>query len=186
MSLDLTGLPPTPEELDDFLNDPNADAYERAVDRLLASPGYGERMAVDWLDAARYADTNGYFSDRTRQAWLWRDWVIAAFNSNMPFDRFTIEQLAGDLLPHATLAQKIATGFNRNHMANNESGIIDEEYRVQYVMDRLDATATTWLGLTLGCAQCHDHKFDPISQKEFRSDLRFLQQCRGKGPDHQR
>jgi hypothetical protein len=181
VSLDLIGVPPTPEEMDRFLTDPSGDAYERAVDRLLASPGFGERMAVDWLDAARYADTNGYFSDKTRQAWLWRDWVIAAFNQNMPFDQFTVEQLAGDLLPNATRDQKIATGFNRNHMANNESGIIDEEYRVQYVIDRLDATTTTWLGLTMGCAQCHDHKFDPISQREFYQTFAFFNNIEEKG-----
>jgi Protein of unknown function (DUF1553)/Protein of unknown function (DUF1549)/Planctomycete cytochrome C/Concanavalin A-like lectin/glucanases superfamily len=174
LSFDLAGLPPTLEELDAFLADATPDARERAVDRLLSSKHFGERMAVDWLDAARYADTNGYFGDKTRMMWLWRDWVIDAFNRNMPFDQFTIEQLAGDLLPGASTSQKIATGFNRNHMANNESGIIDEEYRVEYVLDRLDTTATTWLGLTVGCAQCHDHKFDPISQKEFYELFAFF------------
>lgn len=174
VSLDLTGLPPTIAELDTFLNDRRQGAYERAVDRLLASERYGERMAVDWLDAARYADTNGYFSDKPRQMWPWRDWVIRAFNQNLPFDQFTIEQLAGDLLPSASLEQKIATGFSRNSMANNESGIIDEEYRVEYIVDRLDATATTWMGITLGCAQCHDHKFDPVSQKEFYQLFAFF------------
>ena len=174
LSFDLTGLPPTLEELDAFLADASSDAYEHAVDRLLHSKHFGERMAVDWLDAARYADTNGYFGDKTRKMWLWRDWVIDAFNGNMPFDQFTIEQLAGDLLPRASISQKIATGFNRNHMANNESGIIDEEYRTEYVLDRLDTTATTWLGLTVGCAQCHDHKFDPISQKEFYQLFAFF------------
>lgn len=179
VTLDLTGLPPTLEELDQFRSEISQQsaidtAYSRAVDRLLQSPHFGERMAVDWLDAARYADTNGYFGDKTRQMWPWRDWVINAFNRNLPFDQFTIEQLAGDLLPNATLDQRIATGFNRNHMANNESGIIDEEYRVEYIVDQIDATATTWLGLTLGCAQCHDHKYDPITQKDFYQVFAFF------------
>lgn len=173
VTLDLTGLPPTLAELDAFQADlarPGADrhaCYERVVDRLLGSKHFGEHMAVAWLDAARYADSNGYFSDRPRQMWLWRDWVIDAFNSNMRFDRFTIEQLAGDLLPNATASNRIATGFNRNHMANNETGIIDEEFRVEYVVDRVHTTMTVWQGMTAGCAQCHDHKFDPISQREF-------------------
>jgi hypothetical protein len=167
VTLDLTGLPPTPAERDAFLGDPAPDAYERAVDRLLASPRYGERMALDWLDAARYADTNGYYTDLERHAWPWRNWVIDAFNRNVPFDRFTIEQLSGDLLPAPTSDQKIATGFNRNHMVTNESGVIEEEARVGYVVDRVDTTATVWLGLTVGCARCHDHKYDPITQKEY-------------------
>lgn len=166
-ALDLIGLPPTLDQLDDWLADPSVDAYERAVDRLLASPSFGERQAVEWLDAARYADTNGYFGDHPRTAWLWRDWVIAAGNHNLPFDEFTIRQLAGDLLPQPSVADRIATGFHRNQMANNETGIIDEEYRVEYVADRVETTATTWLGLTLGCARCHDHKFDPFSQREY-------------------
>lgn len=173
-SLDLTGLPPTPAELDRFLADNSPDAYERQVDRLLASPRYGERLALDWLDAARYADTNGYYTDLPRQAWPWRDWVIRAFNANMPFDRFTIEQLAGDLLPNATAEQKIATGFNRNHMTNNESGIIDEEFRVSYVVDRVDTTGVVWLGLSVGCARCHDHKYDPITQREYYELFSFF------------
>jgi hypothetical protein len=160
---DLIGLPPSSAELEQARNE----TYEQTVDRLLASPHFGERMAVDWLDAARYADTDGYFGDKPRQMWLWRDWVIRAFNANMPFDQFTIEQLAGDLLPNATTAQKIATGFNRNHMSNDETGLIDEEYRVEYVADRVDTTMSTWLGLTVGCAQCHDHKYDPLSQREY-------------------
>jgi hypothetical protein len=172
--LDLTGLPPTLAELDAFIADKNPQAYENAVDRLLASKHFGERMAVEWLDAARYADTNGYFGDKTRSLWPWRDWVIDAYNRNLPFDQFTIEQLAGDLLPNATTAQRIATGFNRNHMANNESGIIDEEYRVEYVADRLETTGTTWLGLTIGCARCHDHKYDPITQREFYQLFAFF------------
>ena len=146
VTLDLTGLPPTPAEVDAFLADASPDAYEKVVDRLLASPRYGERMAVRWLDAARYADTNGYQSDGERIMWRWRDWVIDAFNRNMPFDQFTIEQLAGDLLPDATLEQKIATGFNRNHRGNAEGGIIPEEYAVEYVVDRVETTATVWLG----------------------------------------
>lgn len=166
VALDLTGLPPSSEML--------AKSYEAVVDELLASKHFGEHMAVAWLDAARYADTNGYFGDKPRQMWLWRDWVIDAFNTNMPFDQFTIEQLAGDLLPNATTRQRIATGFNRNHMANNESGSIDEEFRTEYVVDRVDTTMTTWLGLTAGCAQCHDHKFDPISQTEFYQLFAFF------------
>ncbi len=167
VTLDLTGLPPTPAEVDAFLKDQSAHAYEKVVDRLLASPRFGERMAVPWLNGGRYADTNGYQSDGERQMWRWRDWVIEAFNHNMPFDQFTIEQIAGDMLPGATLDQRIASGFNRNHRGNAEGGIIPEEYAVEYVVDRVDTTATVWLGLTMGCARCHDHKFDPITQKEF-------------------
>jgi len=141
--------------------------YANLVDALLSSPHFGERLAIDWLDAARYADTNGYYTDAERQAWPWRDWVIRAFNDNMPFDRFTIEQLAGDLLPNATLDQKIATAFNRNHTITNETGIIDEEYRVSYVADRVETTAAAWLGLTMGCAKCHDHKFDPLTMRDY-------------------
>jgi hypothetical protein len=169
VTLDLTGLPPTRQELEAFLADSSSDAYEKVVDRLLRSPRYGERMALDWLDAARYADTHGFFTDNERSAWPWRDWVIQAFNTNQPFDRFTIDQLAGDLLPHPTLAQRIATGFNRNHMVTDETGVIEEEYRVSYVVDRVDTLATVWLGLTMGCARCHDHKYDPISQKDYYS-----------------
>ncbi len=161
LSLDLTGLPPTIAEVD------APEAYERTVDRLLASPRYGERMAIRWLDAARYADTSGYQNDGPREMWRWRDWVIRAFNDNLPFDRFTVEQLAGDLLPDPTLDQRIATGFNRNHRGNSEGGIIPEEYQVEYVVDRVDTTATVWLGLTVGCARCHDHKYDPVAQEEF-------------------
>ena len=169
LSLDLTGLPPTLEEVDAFLSDTEPGAYERLVDRLLASPEYGEHMVAGWLDAARYADTNGYQTDGTRAMWPWRDGVIRALNENMPFDQFTIEQLAGDLLPEATLQQRIASGFNRNHMLNGEGGRIAEESRVEYVVDRVSTTATVWLGLTVGCARCHDHKYDPISQREFYS-----------------
>jgi hypothetical protein len=167
VTLDLTGVPPTPEEVRGFLTDDSPAAFERVVDRLLGSPRYGERMAVRWLDAARYADTSGYQNDGPRDMWRWRDWVIDAFNSNMPFDRFTVEQLAGDLLPQATLSQRIATGFHRNHRGNAEGGIIPEEYQVEYVVDRVDTTATVWMGLTLGCARCHDHKYDAITQREF-------------------
>ena len=167
VTLDLTGAPPTLSEVDEFLADELPDAYERLVDRLLASPRYGERMVLDWLDAARYADTNGYQGDGTRTMWPWRDWAIRAINSNMPFDQFTIEQLAGDLLPNATLDQKIATGFHRNHPLNGEGGRIAEESRVEYVMDRVETTGTVWLGLTIGCCRCHDHKYDPLAQKEY-------------------
>jgi hypothetical protein len=167
VSFDLTGLPPTPQEIDAFLEDRSPRAYEKIVDRLLASPRYGERMAFRWLDAARYADTNGYQRDDERYMWRWRDWVIEAFNQNKPYNQFTIEQIAGDLLPFPSLDQRVATGFNRNHRGNAEDGIIPEEYVVEYVMDRVDTTATVWLGLTIGCARCHDHKYDPITQKEY-------------------
>jgi hypothetical protein len=167
VTLDLTGLPPTPAEVNTFLADQAPDAYEKLVDRLLASPRYGERMARPWLDAARYADTNGYQTDGERYMWRWRDWVIDAYNQNKPFDQFTIEQIAGDMLPNAALEQKIATGFNRNHRGNAEGGIIPEEYAVEYVVDRVDTTFTVWLGLTMGCGRCHDHKYDPLKQREF-------------------
>lgn len=173
-SFDLTGLPPTPAELDQFLKDQNADAYEKQVDRLLRSPRYGERQAQEWLDLARYADTNGYQNDSPRQIWKWREWVINAFNANMPYDRFTIEQLAGDLLPQATLAQKVATGFNRNHPTNSEAGEEEDEYRSAYVVDRVNTTATVFMGLTLSCAQCHDHKYDPLSQRDYYSLYAFF------------
>ena len=167
VTLDLTGLPPTPQEVQAFLSDSSPNAWETVVDRLLASPRYGEHMAVRWLDAARYADTSGYQNDGPRSMWRWRDWVINAFHTNQPFDQFTIEQLAGDLLEHPSLDQRIATGFNRNHRGNAEGGIIPEEYQVEYVVDRVDTTFTVWLGLTMGCARCHDHKYDPIRQKDF-------------------
>lgn len=171
VTLDLTGLPPTVEELDTFLKDNTANAYEKVVDRLLASPSYGERMALPWLDAARYADSNGFQQDGDTFQWVWRDWVVKALNANMPFDRFTIEQLAGDLLPNATLEQKIATGFNRNHLVNGEGGAIAEEQRFNTLFDRVDVTSTNWLGMTLACTQCHDHKYDPITQKDYYSLL---------------
>jgi len=181
VTLDLTGLPPTLGEIDAFLADKSPNAYEKAVDRLLSSPRYGERMAERWLDAARYADTNGYQTDGERSMWRWRDWVIDAFNRNMPFDRFTVEQIAGDMLPGATLEQKIATGFNRNHRGNGEGGIIAEEYAAEYVVDRVDTTATVWLGVTLGCARCHDHKYDPFTQKEFYRVFAYFDNIPEKG-----
>ncbi|MFN7937605.1 MAG: DUF1553 domain-containing protein [Bryobacteraceae bacterium] len=167
LTLDLTGLPPTPAETEAFLKDPSPNAYEKQIDRLLNSPRYAERMAIRWLEAARYADTNGYQSDGVRSMWRWRDWVLDAFQSNMPFDKFTIEQIAGDLIPNATLSQKIASGFHRNHRTNAEGGIVEEEFRTEYVADRVETTSTVWLGLTLGCTRCHDHKYDPFTQKEF-------------------
>ncbi|MCK5922658.1 MAG: DUF1549 domain-containing protein, partial [Methylococcales bacterium] len=174
VSLDLTGLPPSPKEVDTFLKDKSPDAYNNLVERLLKSKHFGEHFARYWLDAARYADSNGYFTDQGRTLWPWRDWVINAYNNNVPFDQFTIEQLAGDLMPNSTQAQKIASGFNRNHMVNNETGIVQEEYRVEYVADRIKTTGTVWMGLTVGCARCHDHKFDPISQRDFYSMFAFF------------
>jgi hypothetical protein len=174
VSLDLIGLPPTPAEVDAFVADDSANAYEKLVDRLLASPHYGERWARRWLDLARYADTNGYEKDRPRVIWPYRDWVIKALNADMPFDQFTIEQLAGDMLPGATAEQIIATGFHRNTMMNEEGGIDPLEFRYYAVVDRVNTTATTWLGLTLGCAQCHSHKYDPISQREYYQMLAFF------------
>lgn len=167
VSLDLTGLPPTLAEVQAFVNDQSTDAYERMVDRLLASPHYGERMAISWLDHARYADSNGYQTDTSREMWAWRDWVINAFNSNKPFDQFTVEQLAGDMLPNATQDQIVATGFNRNHRLNGEGGRIEQEWFVETVIDRVETTGLTWLGLTMNCCRCHDHKYDPVSQREF-------------------
>ena len=167
VSFDLTGLPPTPEEIDAFLADKSQKAYERVVDRLLSSPTYGEHMAVDWLDLARYADSHGYQDDGMREMWPWRDWVIRAFNANMPYDRFVTWQLAGDLLPNPTQEQLLATGFNRNHMQSQEGGIVPEEYRVEYVADRVNTLGRAFLGLTLECARCHDHKYDPVMQREY-------------------
>jgi hypothetical protein len=173
--LDLTGLPPSPQETDAFLSDNRPDAYERLVDSLLASPHFGERWARPWLDLARYADSDGYEKDYVRpHAWRYRQWVIDALNSDMPFDRFTIEQIAGDLLPNATIDQKVATGFHRNTLTNREGGVNLEQFRTEAVKDRAATVATVWLGLTAGCAQCHDHKYDPISQKEFYSLYAFF------------
>ncbi|MBV8570205.1 MAG: DUF1549 domain-containing protein, partial [Acidobacteriaceae bacterium] len=183
VTFDLTGLPPTLAELDAFLKDNSPHAYEKVVDRLLASPHYGERMAMQWLDFSRYADTHGYHIDSAREMWIWRDWVIQAFNRNMPYDEFTIEQIAGDLLPNATQSQVIATGFNRNHMINFEGGAIPEEYQNEYIVDRIEATSTTWLGVTLGCARCHDHKYDPLRQKDFYSFGAFFNSVPEKGLD---
>ncbi|HYE72784.1 MAG TPA: DUF1549 domain-containing protein, partial [Blastocatellia bacterium] len=183
VTLDLTGLPPTPAEVDAFLADKSPDAYEKVVDRLLSNARYGERMAMQWLDLARYADTHGYHIDSHRDMWPWRDWLIRAFNQNKPFDQFTIEQLAGDLLPDATIEQKMASGFNRNHMINFEGGAIPEEYQTEYVVDRVEATSTTWMGMTMGCARCHSHKYDPISHKEFYQFFAFFNNVSEKGLD---
>jgi hypothetical protein len=175
VTLDLTGLPPSPPEVDAFLANNASDAYERLVDRLLNSSRYGERMASDWLDLARYADTHGFQMDRYRPMWPWRDWVIKAFNQNLPFDQFVTWQLAGDLLPNPTKEQRLATAFNRHHLQNEEGGIVEEEYRVAYVVDRVNTMGTAFLGLTLECSRCHDHKFDPITQRDFYSLLSFFQ-----------
>jgi hypothetical protein len=173
-TLDLTGLPPTLEEIDAFLADDSPGAYESLVDRLLASPAFGERAVWEWLAAARYADTNGYQGDDERTMFAWRDWVLDALNSNMPFDQFTVEQLAGDLLPEATVNQQLATAFNRNHMINSEGGRIAEENRVEYVFDQTETMSTVWLGLTVGCARCHDHKFDALTQREYYQLFAFF------------
>jgi mono/diheme cytochrome c family protein len=183
LSFDLTGLPPTPAEVAEFIADRTPTAYEKRVDKLLHSPHYGERMAMPWLDLARYADTHGYHIDSHRDMWPWRDWVIKAFNDNMPFDRFTVEQLAGDLLPNPSRSQIVATGFNRNHMINFEGGAIAEEYQTEYVIDRLETTANVWMGMTIGCARCHDHKYDPIRQKDFYSFFAFFNTLPEKGLD---
>jgi Protein of unknown function (DUF1553)/Protein of unknown function (DUF1549)/Concanavalin A-like lectin/glucanases superfamily/Planctomycete cytochrome C len=185
LSFDLTGLPPTLGEVDRYLADESPDAYEKLVDRLLDSDRFGEHMAVSWLDAARYADTNGYNNDTPRYNWRWRDWVIEAFNQNKPYDQFIAEQIAGDLIPNATLSQIIATGFCRNHNVTSEGGIIDEEYRLEYVADRVNTTATVFLGLSLRCARCHDHKFDPISQAEYYRFFAFFNQVPEEGYHHE-
>lgn len=174
LSFDLVGIPPTPEAVDAFLADDSPRAYEKLVDRLLASPRYGERMAMQWLDYARYADSNGFQTDSSRQMWRWREWVIDAFNCNLPFDQFTIQQLAGDLLPNASRDQIIATGFHRNTRLNGEGGRIVEEWFAETVIDRVDTTGQTWLALTIGCCRCHDHKYDPITQKEFYQLFAFF------------
>lgn len=174
LSLDLIGLPPTPSEVDSYISDRSINAYEKVVDRLLASPHFGERMALPWLDAARYADSNGFQMDGDTYQYVWRDWVVNAFNSNMGFDQFTVKQLAGDLLPNATQDDIVATGFNRNHMLNGEGGAIPEEQRSVGLFDRVDTTSTTWLGLTMTCTRCHDHKYDPLKQKDYFSMMAFF------------
>ena len=183
VTFDLTGLPPTIKELDDFLNDDSERAYEKAVDRLLDSRHYGEHMARFWLDAARYGDTHGLHLDNYREIWPYRDWVVNAFNRNLPFDQFTIEQLAGDLLPNATLDQQIATGFNRCHVTTNEGGTIPEEFYVRNVIDRVDTTGQVFMGLTVGCAVCHEHKYDPISQTEYYQLFAFFNNIDGSPMD---
>ncbi len=185
-SLDLTGLPPSISELDAFEKDVakrGEAAYEAAADRLMGTPAYGERMAMEWLDVARYADTHGFNNDAARSMWRWRDWVIDAFNSNMRYDRFLTEQLAGDLLPKPTLEQRIATGYGRNHVINSEGGIIDEEYRVEYVADRVRTLGMSWLGITLECARCHDHKYDPVTQKDYYRFYAFFNNVPEIGED---
>jgi len=174
LSLDLTGLPPSPSQVDQFINDKRPDAYERLVDRLLQSPHYGERWAKHWLDQARYADSNGYSIDSPRSMWPWRNWVISAINSDMPFDQFTIEQIAGDLLPNATQEQRIATGFHRNTLVNQEGGSDREQFRNEAVVDRVNTTGQVWLGLTVGCVQCHNHPYDPVEQREFYQMFAFF------------
>ena len=186
LSFDLTGLPPTREEIHKFLEDDSPDAYEKMIDAFMTKPEYGEHLGRFWLDVARYGDTHGLHLDNYREMWPYRDWVIEAFNKNMPFDKFTIEQLAGDLLPEPTLEQQIATGFNRCHVTTSEGGSIDEEYYVQYAIDRADTTSTVWMGLTVGCAQCHDHKYDPITQKEFYQLYAFFNNITEKAMDGNR
>lgn len=181
VSFDLTGLPPTPEQTDRFLKDNSPNAYEKMVDELLQQPGYGERMALPWLDVARYADSHGYQDDNYRTQWPWRDWVIHAFNENMPYNRFITWQLAGDLVPDSSKETLLATGFNRNHKITEEGGVIDEEYRVEYVVDRTNTLGKAILGVTLECAKCHDHKFDPFSQKEYYSMYAFFNNIKEAG-----
>ncbi|MEC8411213.1 MAG: DUF1549 domain-containing protein, partial [Planctomycetota bacterium] len=181
VSFDLTGLPPTLEELDDFLSDESEDAHGKAADRLLESRSFGERMAQEWLDVARYGDTDGLFEDHPRSIYPWRDWVIDAFNENLAYRDFIIWQIAGDLLPEASIEQQVATGFLRNNPTSNEGGIIDEDYRVKYLVDRVNTTATAMMGLTLECAQCHDHKYDPMTQREYYQFAGFFNNLVGNG-----
>ncbi|MEO8351811.1 MAG: DUF1549 domain-containing protein, partial [Chthoniobacteraceae bacterium] len=183
VSLDLTGLPPTLSDLDTYLADQSPAAYEKVVDRLLASPHFGERLALPWLDLARYGDTSGYHNDSLRDMWLWREEVINAFNANQPFDQFTIEQLAGDLIPNATIEQKVASGFHRNVMTSDEGGLIEEEYLNLYIVDRVATTGFTWMGMTIACAQCHDHKYDPLTQKDFYQLYAFFANVPENGKD---
>ncbi|MEZ6128255.1 MAG: DUF1553 domain-containing protein [Planctomycetaceae bacterium] len=181
VTLDLTGLPPTIDDIDAFLADTSDTAYEKVVDRLLKSPHFGERMAVVWMDAARYGDTSVFHADGPRDMWPWRDWVINAYNSNKPFDQFTMEQLAGDLLPDATTQQKVATGFLRNNATTDEGGLIEEEYRVEYAVDRVKTTSIVWMGLSMECAQCHNHKYDPITQEEYYQFFAYFNQSADRG-----
>src|SRR5215813_8880875 len=174
LSLDLIGLPPTPEEVDAFVKDTSKAAYEKQVERLLQSPHYGERWGRHWLDGARYADSDGYEKDKSRQVWAYRDWVINALNRDLPYDRFIIEQIAGDLLPDATQDQHVATGFLRNSMINEEGGVHPEQFRMEAMFDRMDAVGKSMLGLTIQCAQCHNHKFDPLTQEEYYRMFAFL------------
>jgi mono/diheme cytochrome c family protein len=190
--LDLTGLPPTPKDADAFLADSPGDAYEKMVDRLLDSPRYGEHMARFWLDAARYGDTHGLHLDNYREIWPYRDWVIKAFNTNKPFDQFVVEQLAGDLLPNPTLDQLVATGYNRCHVSTSEGGSIEEEVYVRNVVDQIDTNGTVFLGLTIGCSRCHDHKYDPVRMKDYYQLFAFFNNIDGPaldgnavGPDRQ-
>lgn len=186
VSFDLTGLPPTLEELDTLLTDSSDNAYERAVDRLLNSPRYGEHLALDWLEASRYADTDGYQNDRLRYMWVWRDWLIQSLNDNMPFDQFIIQQMAGDLLDDRNFYSQVATGFNRNHRINSEGGSIPDEWIVEYVADRVETSGTIFLGLTMNCSKCHDHKYDPITQKDFYRLFAFFNSIdeAGLGPNN--
>lgn len=186
LAIDLTGMPLAPEQQSRFLADPSPQAYEKLVDELLASPHFGEHMALPWLEAARYADTSGYQADWERFMWPWRSWVIEAFNDNMPFDQFTVEQLAGDMLPNPSQSQLLATGFNRNHRINDEGGVIAAEYAVEYVVDRVDTTSTVWLGLTMGCCRCHDHKYDPLPQQDFYNMFALFNNVPEKGKDGRR
>ncbi|MEM7234359.1 MAG: PSD1 and planctomycete cytochrome C domain-containing protein [Planctomycetota bacterium] len=179
--LDLTGLPPAIEQVDAFLSDDRPDAYERLVEAAMSSPRYGERMTLAWMDAARYGDSSVYHADGPRFMWPWRDWVIRSYNEGLPFDRFTVQQLAGDLLPNSSVEDKVASGFHRNHGTTDEGGAIDEEYRVLYIVDRVSTTATVWLGLTMECAQCHDHKYDPISQREFYQFYAYFNRAKDRG-----
>ena len=183
VALDLLGVPPTPDELHDFMADTTPDAFERLVDRLLASPHFGERWGRDWLDAARYADSNGYTRDMPRTIWSYRDWVVDAFNRNLPFDEFVIEQLAGDMLPNSRLDQIVATGFHRNTLINEEGGTDPEQFRIEAVVDRVNTTGTVFLGLTVGCCQCHDHKYDPLSQREYYQFFAFFNNAAFSGGD---
>ena len=180
-TFDLWGLPPTPEQVRLFLHDKRPDAYERLIDRLLDSPRYAERMTLIWMDAARYGDTSVFHADGPRDMWPWRDWVLKAYANNMPFDQFTLEQLAGDLVDSPTTDQIVATGFNRNHGTTDEGGVIDEEYRVEYLVDRVKTTSMVWLGLTMECGQCHDHKYDPITQEDYYRFYAYFNQTPEKG-----